>query len=221
MSSSDFVAIEGIDKTGKTLIFDILQTTVPEATFITDPTGIEPWDQIFVNGPGLDHILGLSSEPLPDIVKSFLFLTARHHCYKKAIQPALDDGKSVIADRFADSWMAYQSVYADPDFPSNVDTLKFFLDAHELCVDCGLLSNPDVTIVITTTERILKSRLAHCENPSEYEKDPQKLLAVQDQYQELMDRNSRSYYEITDDDQGIIDIYQEVEDILQNETTIL
>lgn len=221
MSSSDFVAIEGIDKTGKTLIFDILQTTAPEATFVKDPTDIEPWDQLFVNGPDFGHIFGLSSEPLPHIVKSFLFLTARHHCYQQTIQPALEDGRPVIADRFADSWLAYQSVFAADAFPDDEEALQFFQEAHKLCVDRGLLSNPDITIVITLTEDILESRLAVGDDKSEYETDPQQLLAVQDKYRELMDRNSRSYIEVVDEDQGIINIYEEVEGILHEESTIL
>jgi thymidylate kinase len=47
MSNARFITLEGIDKTGKALIWTILKTEFPEYTFINDPPKWDPWDSIF------------------------------------------------------------------------------------------------------------------------------------------------------------------------------
>lgn len=50
MRNPKFITLEGIDKTGKTLIWDILKTDFPKYIFITDPPKWDPWGSIFTNG---------------------------------------------------------------------------------------------------------------------------------------------------------------------------
>ncbi len=208
MTKAKFVTFEGIDKTGKTLICDILKTYYPNCTYIHDPVKLKPWNSIFTDGTIYEEI--------PQISESFIFLSARLHSYGELIKKSLNKGIPVISDRYADSWIAYQSVFARTYFSDNAVALDFFKKIHELCIEYGILINPDITILITIDMNIIKKRLKLTRNKTKYEKDPKKQKEVQDNYLKLAKEYHKRYYIIKDRDQGIIQVYNEIKDVLKN-----
>lgn len=215
MADSRFVALEGIDKTGKTLLQGILETKVSDGVFVSDPTELPPWDEIFINGPHLHQFTGTGSEErTPGIAHSFVFLAARLHCYNAEIRPALEHCQLVVADRFSDSWLAYQSVYQEEFFADGSDPLEYFQRIHKHCCEAGLLQTPDLTVLITVEEEELKSRLRSTDDPTEYERSPEKLLRVQERYRDLMAADPDRFHEVEDTGQGVIDVYEEIEEVL-------
>lgn len=209
MKSPLFVSLEGVDKTGKTLIQEILKTKRPETetTYVKDPPKLEPWDSIFHNGVEFD---------VPQMVESFLFLSARIDCYEKKIYPSLKDGIPVVADRYADSWIAYQSVFTEEKgyFQSLSGAIEFFKNIHDKCVEEKLLKNPDITILILIEEKELAKRLEGTKKKTKYERDLKKQLKVQEVYTKLSKDYSNRFHEVEDRGQGILDIYKEVESII-------
>jgi len=210
MRNPKFITLEGIDKTGKTLIWAILKTEFPEYTFINDPPKWDPWDSIFTNGTKYN-------DKLPSISESFILLAARLHSYTEKIKISLEKDISVISDRYADSWLAYQAVFTRNYFSDDTIPLDFFKKIHNVCIEYGTLINPDITILITADIGIIKKRLETTENKTKYEEDIENLNEVQSNYLKLAKEYPKRYHIIEDKDQGIILIYKEVKKILKKE----
>lgn len=101
-----FITIEGIDGCGKTTIAEPLKGFIQNRTnmqvLLTKEPGGSPL------GFGLRKILQEQSEPVCDKAEYLLFAADRSQHYKQIILPALQEGKVVISDRWADSSVAYQ-----------------------------------------------------------------------------------------------------------------
>ena len=97
-----FVSLEGVDGSGKSTQARLLAEALgPETVAIREPGGTESAERIreLLADPGL------ALEPLAELL---LFLAARADLTERVIRPALEAGIDVVADRFADSSVAYQ-----------------------------------------------------------------------------------------------------------------
>lgn len=130
-----FITFEGIDGSGKStqarLLGDNLRALGHEVVLTREPGG----------SPGAEEIRALVLQGDPDRwsaeTEILLFTAARRDHLERRIQPALDAGKIVICDRFADSTRMYQGL-SRGDLRRTVDQL------HALMI--GL--EPDVTLLI-------------------------------------------------------------------------
>lgn len=99
-----FVSLEGIDGSGKSTQARLLAEALgPETLLVREPGGTE----------AAEAIRGLLAEPeisLDPLAELLLFCAARADLVRTVIRPALDAGRDVVADRFADSSVAYQGV---------------------------------------------------------------------------------------------------------------
>ncbi len=97
-----FVSLEGIDGSGKSTQAKLLAEALgPETLLIREPGGTE----------AAERIRGLLADPSFEIdpfAELLLFSAARADLVSRVIRPALEEGKTVVADRFADSSVAYQ-----------------------------------------------------------------------------------------------------------------
>jgi dTMP kinase len=97
-----FVSLEGIDGSGKTTQAKLLAKDLGEETaLVREPGGTEL-------GERLRDLILKSSEPLSPMVELQLFCVARSQLVDQVIRPALDEGRTVVSDRFSDSSVAYQ-----------------------------------------------------------------------------------------------------------------
>jgi dTMP kinase len=97
-----FISLEGIDGSGKSTQAKLLAEALgPEALLIREPGGTEAAERIreLLADPGLEL------DPLAELL---LFLAARADLTARVIRPALEAGRDVVSDRFADSSVAYQ-----------------------------------------------------------------------------------------------------------------
>jgi dTMP kinase len=97
-----FISLEGIDGSGKSTQARLLVEALgEEAVAIREPGGTEAAERIreLLADPGVEL------EPLAELM---LFLAARADLTERVIRPALEAGRSVVADRFSDSSVAYQ-----------------------------------------------------------------------------------------------------------------
>ncbi len=136
MSTSGlFISFEGIDGSGKStqarLLSEHLRAQGRDVVLTREPGG----------SPGAEEIRALVLQGDPDRwsahTEILLFTAARRDHLERTIQPALDAGKVVICDRFADSTRMYQGL-SRGNLREMVDTL------HSLMI--GL--EPDLTILI-------------------------------------------------------------------------
>ncbi len=97
-----FISLEGIDGSGKSTQAKLLAEALgPETLLIREPGGTE----------AAERIRGLLADPelaLDPLAELLLFLAARADLTAREIRPALEVGRNVVCDRFADSSVAYQ-----------------------------------------------------------------------------------------------------------------
>jgi dTMP kinase len=97
-----FVSLEGIDGAGKSTQAKLLAEALgPETLLIRDPGGTEAAERV-------RELLADPELELDPLAELLLFLAARADLTVRAIRPALDAGRDVVSDRFADSSVAYQ-----------------------------------------------------------------------------------------------------------------
>ena len=97
-----FISLEGIDGSGKSTQAKLLAEALgPETLLIREPGGTA----------AAERIRGLLADPdleLDLLAELLLFLAARADLTARVIRPALEAGRDVVSDRFADSSVAYQ-----------------------------------------------------------------------------------------------------------------
>ncbi|MBC9248189.1 dTMP kinase [Paracoccus sp. 11-3] len=130
-----FLSFEGIDGSGKStqarLLADALRAEGRDVVLTREPggsAGAEEIRRLLVEGAG---------ERWSAETECLLFTAARRDHLERTIRPALDAGRIVITDRFADSTRVYQGA-ARGDLRTMVDQL------HELSIGV----EPDRTFVI-------------------------------------------------------------------------
>ena len=130
-----FISFEGIDGSGKStqtkLLKQALEASGHDVILTREPGG----------SPGAEEIRALVLQGDPDRwsahTEILLFTAARRDHLERTIQPALDAGKIVICDRFADSTRMYQGL-SRGDLRGTVDQL------HKLMIGV----EPDLTVLI-------------------------------------------------------------------------
>ena len=130
-----FVSVEGIDGSGKStqarMLADGLAARGRDVTLTREPGG----------SPGAEEIRALVLQGAPDRwsaeTELLLFTAARRDHLERTIRPALEAGRIVVCDRFADSTRVYQGVSRGA-LRDKVDALHNLMIAVE----------PDLTLLI-------------------------------------------------------------------------
>lgn len=150
MSQAKMIAIEGIEGAGKSTVIEFIKSylTQQDKAYICtrEPGGTQIGEQL------RDILKAEHSEKLEDVTELLLMYASRTQLFRQVIQPALQNGTWVIADRFELSSYAYQGM--GRQLP--LDSLKML---SELCLNNF---RPDLTLYLDisyeTSEQRLKSR---------------------------------------------------------------
>lgn len=157
MPQGRFITFEGIDGSGKSTqvrrLTATLQAQGKDVVTTREPGG----------APGAEEIRQLVLTGDPDRwsaeTEILLFTAARRDHLEKTIQPALNAGKTVISDRFADSTRLYQGATRG-DLRRMVDQL------HNLMIG----KEPDLTFIIDMDPAVaLKRGLARNSGEDRFE----------------------------------------------------
>ena len=140
-----FVSLEGIDGTGKSSIVSHIcneLTSLGKTPYQTrDPVReVQPWKDLYE--------LFEKSNKIDKVSEALLLLSARVDNSQKRLEQALSDNKTIVADRYADSWFAYQSVRLASYFGSEENALHYLVSTHQDLVNKGILLEPDKTIFL-------------------------------------------------------------------------
>ena len=130
-----FISFEGIDGSGKST----------QAAMLADRIALAGYDVVRTRAPGGspggEEIRALVLQGDPDRwsaeTELLLFTASRRDHLERTIQPAIESGKVVICDRFADSTRMYQGL-SRGNLRAKVDAL------HDLMIGV----EPDLTILI-------------------------------------------------------------------------
>ncbi|HET9164342.1 MAG TPA: dTMP kinase [Solirubrobacterales bacterium] len=97
-----FVSLEGVDGSGKSTQARLLAEALgPRTTLIREPGGTDAAERI-------RELLADPALELDSFAELLLFSAARADLLARVVRPALESGGTVVADRFADSSVAYQ-----------------------------------------------------------------------------------------------------------------
>ncbi|KUK03633.1 MAG: Thymidylate kinase [Thermotoga sp. 50_1627] len=139
-----FISFEGIDGSGKgtqvQLFLDYLKRNGVDFVYVREPGGTPVGELI--------RSVLLSSQNMIPKAELFLFLSSRAQLVETVIKPALAQNKTVVADRFADSSVAYQGFARG----LGVETVKWLNDF----ATGGL--KPDLTFYIDVPVEVALSR---------------------------------------------------------------
>ena len=141
-----FINFEGIDKSGKStqisLLVDYLKQKGYEVVQTCEPGGTR-------SGEKIERILlEPSTKEISGISELFLYLADRAEHVEKIIKPALEKGKIVISDRFADATIAYQGHGRELDIP--------WIEELNKRVTHGL--SPDITFLLDISPNLAQKR---------------------------------------------------------------
>jgi dTMP kinase len=152
-----FITFEGIDGSGKStqarLLADALRAGGTDVVLTREPGG----------SPGAEEIRNLlltgDTDRWSAMTEILLFTAARRDHLEKTVLPALDAGKIVVSDRFADSTRVYQGATRG-DLRPTVDAL------HKLTIG----REPDLTFIIDMDPAIaLRRGLARSSGEDRFE----------------------------------------------------
>lgn len=97
-----FISLEGVDGSGKSTQAKLLAEALgPETLLIREPGGTDAAERI-------RELLADPALELDPFAELLLFSAARADLLARVVGPALEAGRTVVADRFADSSVAYQ-----------------------------------------------------------------------------------------------------------------
>jgi dTMP kinase len=137
-----FVSLEGIDGSGKSTQAQLLAEALrPETLLVREPGGTAAAEQI-------RDLLADGAIDLDPQAELMLFCAARADLVKQVIRPALEAGRDVVSDRFADSTVAYQGAARG----LGVELVERFSDAAT-----GGLA-PDLTLLIRIDAEVAAER---------------------------------------------------------------
>lgn len=141
MARGKFIVLEGGEGSGKSVMMDKLKGVLPRGTVFTrDPGGVSIGEEI------RNIVLGQDSRGIDAATELLLFMAARAQVIAELIAPALEEGKTVISDRFILSTIAYQ-VYGRQRI-DYLPMVKNIFDA--IARGC----KPDLTILLDVTPEI-------------------------------------------------------------------
>jgi len=146
LTSGLFLSLEGIDFTWKTPFVEWLKRNFSdkrEVVITRDPPYfLPPWNEF--------KTFFERNEQVSHLAEALLLLTARVDNNERVILPALSRGALVIADRYFDSWFAYQTVRLARYFAGSQEKVQEFLfNLNRIVTENGFLAQPNLTILIT------------------------------------------------------------------------
>lgn len=119
-----FIVIEGLDGCGKSSAINYLKTKLPDVVYVCDPYN-----------KGVCSVLrdlvkyGFNNEKLCKGSELLVYLASRLHLMNTVIIPALNEGKTVISDRFDLSTYAYQG-YGKGISTQTIQVLSDYIDLN-------------------------------------------------------------------------------------------
>ena len=162
-----FISFEGGEGTGKSTQAKLLQERLiargNQVVDVREPGGTEL-------GTLLRGYLKATDKPLTPEAELFLFVAARSELVRRVIRPALEAGKVVVADRYADSTTAYQG------YGRRVP-MRFVNGANELAT---ARLWPDVTVLLDVPPEVALARARVQTSLDDQRGDAQRLAAGQD-----------------------------------------
>lgn len=199
MERNLFITFEGPEGAGKTTVLnkivEQLQEINIEVMATREPGGIEIAEKI------REVILNPSHTAMDERTEALLYAAARSQHFFEKVEPALQQGKLVLCDRFIDSSLAYQG-YARGIGIDEVLAINEFAIGKRM---------PDLTILFDLDPKVGLSRI-HAHHDREINRLDQESLAFHEKVRE-------GYYEVVKRYPNrikVVDANQSVDTVVEN-----
>ena len=169
------VTLEGIDGSGKTTVWEALRDVYPDAVFTREPT--DSW-----YGEAVDR--SLSDDDADPLAELFLYTADHADHLSRVVQPALDDGKLVVSDRYSDSRFAYQAA----SLAGHVKRpMEYVRGVHQ-----PFTRPPDRTVYLDVDP---ETAVARSDREDKFE-TVEHLRTVRDNYERLIDAEAGRFFRV-------------------------
>ncbi len=194
-----FIVIEGLDGSGKStqirLLSDALKSRGEKVYVTAEPQNYE-------TGAYIRRILSQSLDRNM-YLQAALFLADRLEHITNAecgIKKYLDEGYTVICDRYYYSSFAYQGTASDIDWVMDIN------------LSCPQMLTPDLCIFLDVNPDTCKKRIDTCRSGAElYEKDIELMKKIRGNFLEVFDRLSgRENIKIIDANRELLEIQEDI-----------
>lgn len=175
MNNGTFITFEGPDGAGKTTIMSMVAKQIGDCLVTREPGGIDIAEQI------RRVILDKENTAMDPRTEALLYAAARRQHLIEKVKPALEQGQTVLCDRFLDSSLAYQG-YARGLGMDEVYTINQFAIEEMM---------PDLTIYFDIEPELGLKRINKNQGREVNRLDLEKLdfhLKVREGYHKLLER---------------------------------
>lgn len=146
MKKGFFITVEGTDGSGKTtqinLMKDYIESLGHKVVLTREPGGTSVSEKI------RDILLDIENKNISCVAEMLLYASARAQLVSELIKPSIENGKTVICDRFVDSSYVYQG------FGRGIN-LETITAVNNVATD-GI--RPDITLFFDLSPEIALSR---------------------------------------------------------------
>ncbi len=172
---NNFISLEGIDNVGKSTIADKIKQYLEgfghDIAITPDPPNVEPWASF------KDTLL--NNREIKELSRATLYLAARLDSIVRVINPALERKVFVVADRYIDSWFAYQ-ITSFEKFMNRDKAYRLLHEIHQPLVSAGLIPEPCRTFLIIGDIKEIAKRGK--DKPNSVYDNPEKQAKIQANY---------------------------------------
>ncbi len=198
-----FITLEGIEGTGKStqieFVTQYLRSKGKKVLSTREPGGTPVGEKIRT------LLLANDMTPMGEVTELLLMFAARAEHVEKVIQPALQEGKWVVSDRFFDASYAYQGYGRDMDL-DRINALKK-LSIGDL--------EPDLTILLDVSLSTSSQRVTERGNQDRFEKETFDFhQKVRDGYLKIADKNKKRIM-VVDSNQSIARVQADIMEKLE------
>ncbi|MFB6092071.1 MAG: dTMP kinase [Haloquadratum sp.] len=187
------VTLEGLDGSGKTSVWEALESAYPEAVFTREPTDSWYGDAVY------ESMRDRDADPLAEL---FLFTADHADHLSRVVRPALAEGDLVVSDRYTDSRYAYQAASLAASYlAGGRDPLEYIREIH-----AAFSHPPDATIYLDVDPETAAERAGAT---NKFER-AEYLERVRDNYERLIEREPERFVRV-DAEQPLPDVIEAVE----------
>ena len=201
-----FISFEGIEGSGKStqieLIEELIRAKGYQVKKLREPGTTELGEKI------RNIFLEKTTETVDPITEAFLLYASRKHLDQNFLRQNLNDGAIVIADRYADATLAYQSYGKglDPNF------IKLIHDSSQLL-------SPDLTFYMDISAELSRERISDREMDRMESESIDFFKKVREGYLEIAHDNPERVV-VLDANKTIDELHESIKKIISNKLNV-
>jgi len=197
-----FISFEGIEGSGKStqieLIEELIRAKGYQVKKLREPGTTELGEKI------RNIFLEKTTETVDPITEAFLLYASRKHLDQNFLRQNLDDGAIVIADRYADATLAYQSYGKGLDH----NFVKLIHDSSQLL-------SPDLTFYMDISAELSRERISDREMDRMESESIDFFKKVREGYLQIAHDNPERVV-VLDANKSIDELHESIKKIISN-----